>query len=123
MDIYLLNSIIPHNCLWNLKMPPKVKNFVWRSFHNCLPCMDNLRAHHVPVNAACPLCLEAQEDSSHALFMCTRAQDIWSSLGLWEVVGFENISNIQDWWLHICNSASEMNLHRICICSWAIWND
>lgn len=27
--------------LWNMRIPPKVKNFVWRVFFNCLPTLDN----------------------------------------------------------------------------------
>lgn len=29
--------------LWNLKIPPKVKNFLWRAVQNCLPIKDLLR--------------------------------------------------------------------------------
>lgn len=46
--------------LWNLKIPAKVKNFLWRAASNCLPTKDTLREKQVPVNLLCPVCNTAQ---------------------------------------------------------------
>lgn len=36
--------------IWNLKLPPKVKIFLWRSMKDCLPAEMNLKQHHVPTS-------------------------------------------------------------------------
>ncbi|XP_074378086.1 uncharacterized protein LOC141719606 [Apium graveolens] len=33
--------------LWNLKIPPKVKNFLWRASNDCLPSREMLRTRNV----------------------------------------------------------------------------
>ncbi|WOG96664.1 hypothetical protein DCAR_0416000 [Daucus carota subsp. sativus] len=40
--------------LWNPKIPPKVKNFLWRASTNCLPTKDLLRSKRVQVINLCP---------------------------------------------------------------------
>lgn len=42
--------------LWNLKIPPKVKIFLWRASSNCLPTKDNLIIKQVPVTNTCAVC-------------------------------------------------------------------
>lgn len=41
-----------------MRVPSKVKIFVWRSFHESIPTMVNLWNHHVPVYGNCPICKE-----------------------------------------------------------------
>ena len=41
-----------------LKLPNKIKSFVWRVFHDILPCYDNLQKRGIPCLALCPGCSE-----------------------------------------------------------------
>ncbi|KAM6558899.1 hypothetical protein CsatA_028138 [Cannabis sativa] len=64
--------------LWQLKLPPKVLNFLWRVSTNCLPTHFQLRVRHVPINTSCPFCNAAPETSLHVLVRCRFAQDCWA---------------------------------------------
>lgn len=68
--------------LWNLKIPPKVKNFLWRAVNNCLPTKDMLRAKQVRVNNVCPVCNSAAESILHTLVLCPFAESCWQSVAL-----------------------------------------
>ena len=39
--------------LWSLKIPPKIKNLIWRMCHNCLLMKDLLKKKHVDVDPSC----------------------------------------------------------------------
>lgn len=43
-------------CLWSLDIPPKIRVFWWRIFHDIIPTGANLAKHHVPVSRWCPFC-------------------------------------------------------------------
>ncbi|KAL8149774.1 hypothetical protein AgCh_006690 [Apium graveolens] len=59
--------------MWNLKIPPKVKNFLWRALSNCLPTKDLLRQRHVQISAVCPTCNDHNESILHSLVQCSFA--------------------------------------------------
>lgn len=56
--------------MWNLKVPGKVKNFIWRAMSNVLPTNDNLICRRVEVLPTCSICNASTETVSHrALFL------------------------------------------------------
>ena len=46
--------------IWKLKVPPKVRTFLWRACPNCLPTRDNL-SRKVQVEAICEFCRQEPE--------------------------------------------------------------
>lgn len=42
--------------IWNLKIPLKAKQFIWRDLTKSLPTKDQLMLKHVAINAMCPVC-------------------------------------------------------------------
>ena len=69
--------------LWNLSVPNKVKNFLWRATMNVLPTCDNLIRRRVEVMPICSFCNHQNETVLHALVDCAFARTCWisSSLG------------------------------------------
>ncbi|KAM6582866.1 hypothetical protein CsatB_009868 [Cannabis sativa] len=63
--------------LWNLQLPPKVKDFLWRVCSNCLPTKVQLRIKHVNIDTTCPLCNSFPETSIHLFTSCSFAQSCW----------------------------------------------
>lgn len=68
--------------LWNLKLPGKVKIFLWRCLHNAIPCLSVLANRHIGNNSQYPVCSSGAEDIMHALFNCPRARAIREALGV-----------------------------------------
>ena len=61
------------NSIWNLKLPPKVKNFMWRACRNCLPTRVKLQSRGVQCPLDCAVCAGPHEDSSHLFFDCGKS--------------------------------------------------
>ena len=66
--------------LWQLRMPNKIKKFVWRASNEALPTKMNLYHRHITESAICDLCGEFPEDSVHAIWSCKEVAGVWSSL-------------------------------------------
>ena len=66
--------------LWQLRMPNKIKNFVWRACNETLLTKMNLHHRHITKSDTCDLCGEFPEDSVHAIWSCKEVAGVWSSL-------------------------------------------
>ncbi|XP_060960628.1 uncharacterized protein LOC133031203 [Cannabis sativa] len=93
--------------LWQLQLPPKVLNFLWRASTNSLPTRFHLSTKHIPIAATCPFCLVAPETTLHVLaleagMICwsvwTRHNDlVWNSKhpDASEVVTMEKLNYVE----------------------------
>jgi len=84
--------------IWRLKVPPRVRNLIWRICRNCLPTRTRLCDKGVNCTVVCALCTVDEEDSVHLLFRCPGSRDIWS---MWNVASavsniFDQYQNIKD---------------------------
>ena len=64
--------------IWNLKLPPKIKIFIWKCVHNRIPTRAILFPHLNPTNQSCPRCNDC-ESPIHMLRDCIFARTIWLS--------------------------------------------
>ena len=62
--------------LWELRVPHKIKHFIWRACHNALPTKCNLVRRNIVNSEVCELCNEGQEDVIHALWKCPVVENI-----------------------------------------------
>ncbi|GMN62822.1 hypothetical protein TIFTF001_031900 [Ficus carica] len=72
--------------MWNLSIPPKVKLFVWRAFHEILPTMVSLISGGIECDDVCPRCKDEMESTSHAIFDCPTSQAVWRMSRFWKVI-------------------------------------
>ena len=72
--------------IWKLSCPAKVKKFIWRTLHGTLPCRVTLANRHMKVTPICPTCFEGSEDTKHMLFLCSRAKEVWTRLGMDDII-------------------------------------
>jgi hypothetical protein len=56
--------------IWRLKVPPKIKNLVWRICRNVVPTRRRLQEKGVQCPLGCVICSDSEEDLDHICFNC-----------------------------------------------------
>jgi len=69
------------NRIWSLKLPLKVKNFLWRACCNCLLTRIRLQSKWVQCTDRCAVCDDFGEDCTH-MFFCDKSKICWQWSGL-----------------------------------------
>ena len=78
--------------IWKLKVPGKVKHFMWKACSDCLPTKTHLVKRRVLTNPFCHLCNRAEEDTHHALWGCEAIKQVWDRDFYW--VNFEAFTGL-----------------------------
>lgn len=68
--------------VWEMKLPSKVLNFLWRLCRGCLPTNAALREKLVDLDVRCPWCYKEPETDVHVFFLCDFAKTVWFASGL-----------------------------------------
>ena len=63
--------------IWKLKVPGKIKHFLWKVCSDCLPTKVNLMKREILANPTCHLCGRIAEDTKHALWDCEAVKAVW----------------------------------------------
>ena len=108
--------------IWALKVPPTVRNFIWRACSNILPTKENLHRRRVKVDSRCDICCQQPESNSHLLWECLMAWNVWAiSKGR-----VQKCSNQVHDFFHLFRTLKDKltktELERWATTSWAIWN-
>ena len=107
------------NQVWGLNVPNKVRHFIWRMCKEAIPSKHNLMRRKILVEDKCEQCGMESETVIHAVWECTKLDEIW------EVVpGFEDrrqhaISNTRD--LISVLHEKKKNLELMAMIMWTIW--
>jgi hypothetical protein len=65
------------NLIWRAKIPPKMKNLLWRISRNILPTRLKLNSRGVQCPTSCVVCNTEDEDIMHVFFMCQKSVQCW----------------------------------------------
>nr|POE76298.1 putative ribonuclease h protein [Quercus suber] len=65
--------------VWGLRIPSKVKNFIWRSCRDAIPVKKNLKRRQILQDDRCDHCHQMPETVLHALWECPALRPIWDS--------------------------------------------
>jgi hypothetical protein len=65
--------------VWDLKIAPRVQNFLWLFSQNKILTRDNLRKRAIPKPLECILCKEI-ESVSHLFFECLISKLLWQEV-------------------------------------------
>ena len=82
--------------VWNLNVPSKVKNLMWRACRDSLPTKSNLVRRKVLTDDACDCCKILREDVVHALYACPKLQELWSKCPQWKHEKFQQSPSFID---------------------------
>ena len=106
--------------IWSMKVPPKVKNLMWRACRNAMPTKTALLRRTITGSQLCDRCHVAQEDPLHALQACLKLDVVWSDVELWNFrnsVRFMDFKELLSWII-----AEDKNMELFAVTAWSIWN-
>nr|ABN06084.1 Polynucleotidyl transferase, Ribonuclease H fold [Medicago truncatula] len=108
--------------IWRLKVPPKIKNFMWRVCRGVLPTRNKLRDKGVQCPEACVNCSTTSEDVKHLFCVCTFDVQVWQLSDLWSeiqqaVIHFDTASAV------IFDLLQRFTLEQsqIFVTMWSLW--
>ena len=107
--------------IWHLKIPPKIRIFMWKACENALPTMLNLRKRGVATDGVCPICGNEAKSICHALFRCNFAKDVWSR---WNECTIKICAENQDFVdvaLGLFYAGTNKDMEIMAVTAWAIW--
>ncbi|GMY29521.1 putative ribonuclease h protein [Fagus crenata] len=108
--------------LWGLKVPGKVKHFLWRACQEALPTKFHLHKRHIIKEPHCVFCSQAEETTSHVLWACPFANSVWSLMGRQLqkcTISSEEFFLITS---HIMTLLPKSELELWATTMWALWN-
>jgi hypothetical protein len=72
--------------IWKLKVPPKIRNLIWRVCRGVLPTRMRLLDKGVQCPTNCVSCNSTHEDLWHLCFDCPFAIQVWGMTDLWHAI-------------------------------------
>ena len=106
------------NSFWKLKLPNKIKVFVWRACKNILPTFGNLHKRKIADAPCCLKCNTEVETCCHALIDCPIADEIWK---LKFIDGLRKVSKAGDFYDFIQDIGKLFNDDELCLVFVILW--
>jgi hypothetical protein len=108
--------------IWKLRIPSKIKVFLWRLARASIPSADVLHHRNMSTHDKCGIC-GARDSWKHSLIECNLAKCIWA-LESEEVV--EHLyciqdTNAYDWLMSAIETLLSEDFIRVAITLWSIW--
>ena len=106
--------------VWKLKVPGKIKHFLWKSCTNSSPTKENLRKRTIIQQNVCHLCSDHPEDVKHALWGCSKVSQVWQRRFGWLVNTQDKEGSFSDLVLSVQKN------HRLfplfAVTAWSVWH-
>lgn len=107
--------------IWNLKIPLKVKHFLWRAASGTLPTKDLLLSRRVQVCNLCPICNVAYETVAYVLLSRDFTCLCWEKTSLMR--NHLMCSNFAEWLLAVFRDYNAEDVRIICMVCWSLWKN
>ncbi|XP_026459365.1 uncharacterized protein LOC113360029 [Papaver somniferum] len=116
--------------LWKMKMPHRVKLFIWKCLKNIVPTRVRLTQAMQDIERHCEICKQENETLFHLLLSCSHAKAVWRSLNInidHIITQCHSITKwIISWFQDVQNAGNEdVNNWRslLMVGSWIIWKE
>ena len=106
--------------IWQMRAPPKVKNFIWRACHNALPTKQSLMRRKIITDAIYERCKTAMEDTKHALWSCSELDVVWADQEAWSFkyeIEYMGVKELLSWMI-----GEGESLELFAYTAWNVWN-
>jgi hypothetical protein len=117
------HTIYLRKYIWKLKIPLKVKIFMWFLHRKVILIKDNLAHRNWNGCMKCAFC-DSSESINHLFFDCPFAKLIWRVIQFtFNIVPPTNVTNMSGNWLNEVDKVSKSRIRiGFCALMWAIWN-
>uniref|UniRef100_A0A803PD49 Reverse transcriptase zinc-binding domain-containing protein n=1 Tax=Cannabis sativa TaxID=3483 RepID=A0A803PD49_CANSA len=110
--------------LWRLKIPPKIKHFVWKLVYGWLPTNSTLATRHVMCSDICTRCSkETHESIFHALWECKASHTVWKLYGLKLEVKRIGHEDELAFLMRLAKLSNKERFEFFLVVTWSIWNN
>ena len=106
--------------IWRLSISNKVRNFLWRACHNAIPVKQNLWKRKILTEDLCEHCHLTSETVCHALWKCSKIDEVQEGLHGFEFRQLQNFQSFKD--LIAFVHAEEENLELMAMVMQTIWH-
>jgi hypothetical protein len=110
-------------CIWKLKIPQKMKVFLWRMARGCLPTRQRLQQKGVNCSDRCVFCQSNFENDWHIFFGCEKAKEIWEEAGLWSIIDglIDTAEGFVTLFFQLLLQLSQHQIINLVLGLWCIW--
>ena len=102
-----------------MKVPNKIKNFLWRACSEALPTRCNLPRRKVLDDPTCPQCGTENESTLHALWGCSQLRLVWYKVFGWIFKDYLGVSQVTNLVALVGEHANQLELFATI--AWFIW--
>ena len=125
MYIDVINSsVIPSSKhVWKVKVPSKIKVFMWFVHKQVILTKDNLVKRNWTGSTRCSFC-DRDETIKHLFFECPLAKNLWRSVQIaFNITPPSSVGSLFGTWLDGIESVTARHIRvGVCALLWAIWN-
>jgi hypothetical protein len=109
--------------IWRLKVPPKIRNLIWRICRNVVPTRRRLHDKGVQCPLTCVACNDSGEDLDHLFFNCPFTMQVWQRLGLWTTIQQtrNNTGSVAECIFALLQHYNADNSQRFTVTLWSLW--
>jgi ribonuclease HI len=109
--------------IWKLRIPQKVKVFLWRMARGCLPTREKLQQKGVHCSNRCVHCQNNFENEWHIFVGCRKAQEIWEEADLWSIIDglIDMADGFVSLFFQLLQRLSQVQLCNFVMGLWCIW--
>jgi hypothetical protein len=103
--------------------PPRVRAFLWRAAHQCLPTRDNLSKRNVPCSETCVSCDLLAETHMHLFFICHKSVACWNLIGVNNIIRklLPSADNFQKLLFDFLSRLTDQQRHLAAMTLWSLW--
>ncbi|KAM7262194.1 hypothetical protein ACFE04_021271 [Oxalis oulophora] len=105
--------------LWQLSIPPNIKNFLWCVIHDVLSSKCLLAQKGVSLDPMYTFFPEPEDTLQYLSLLYDRAHAVWS---LWGLFDFFPIISIIEMILHVVQSVVSSKLEEFYFLLWMLWS-
>ena len=105
--------------LWKMKVPNKIKNFLWHACSDALPTRCNLLRRKVLDYPTCPQCGIDSESTLHALWECNQLRLMWDKVFGWIRKDYPSVSQVTELVALVAKHTNQLDLFATI--AWFMW--